>query len=159
MKRSTRSDCRPAWRALWRKGARAPREEGAALYEFALVLPLLVMMLVGIIKFGILFYDYVVLADAVAAGARTLATNRSVGTATPNACQLAQTAVQTAAYNLNQASLTVPTPTLASGSCTALAQGTAGTVTATYPCNLTIPFVGNMCPATTISSQTTVRIE
>jgi Flp pilus assembly protein TadG len=159
MKRSRRSDCRPAWRAARRISARARREEGQALYEFALVLPLLVMMLVGIIKFGILFYDYVVLADAVASGARTLATSRSVGSATPNACQLAQTMVQTAAYNLNQSSLNVPTPTLASGSCTALAGGTAGTVTATYPCNLTVPFVGNMCPATTISSQTTVRIE
>lgn len=159
MRRFFRSDFRPVWGEVRRARVRLSRKEGQSLYEFALVLPLLVMMLVGIIKFGILFYDYVVLADAVASGARTLATSRSVGTGTPNACQLAQTAVQTAAYNLNQASLTVPTPTLASGSCTALAQGTAGTVTATYPCNLTIPFVGNMCPATTISSQTTVRIE
>ncbi len=159
MKKSARTYCRPVWCAARRTGRRARRDSGQALYEFALVLPMLLMLLVGIIKFGILFYDYVVLADSVAAGARTLATSRSVGTGTPNACQLAQTAVQNAALNLNQTSLSVPTPTLASGSCTALAVGTAGTVTATYPCNLSIPFVGNLCSGTTISSQTTVRIE
>ena len=159
MRQFASSYCRPVRRAVRRTGIRAGCDSGQALYEFALVLPMLLMLLVGIIKFGILFYDYVVLADAVASGARTLATSRSVGSQTPNACQLAQTAVQNAALNLNQTSLSVPTPTLASGSCTALAVGTSATVTATYPCNLSIPFVGNLCSGTSISSQTTVRIE
>jgi Flp pilus assembly protein TadG len=38
--------------------------------EFALVLPLLVMLLFGIIQFGITFNNYISLTDAVRAGAR-----------------------------------------------------------------------------------------
>jgi Flp pilus assembly protein TadG len=57
MKRSTRSGLWSAWRRVRRTRVRFGREEGQSLYEFALVLPLLAMLLVGIIKFGILFYD------------------------------------------------------------------------------------------------------
>ncbi len=38
--------------------------------EFALVLPLVVVLLFGIIQFGITFNNYVTLTDAVRAGAR-----------------------------------------------------------------------------------------
>jgi len=41
--------------------------------EFALVLPLLVVLLFGIIQFGITFNHYITLTDAVRAGARTAA--------------------------------------------------------------------------------------
>jgi Flp pilus assembly protein TadG len=124
-----------------------------------MVLPLLAILLVGIIKGGILFYDYVVLADAVAAGARTLATSRSKG----NACTLAETALKNAAYNLNQSLITIQPETFTGGggsTCTALQQNDAVTMAATYPCDMTIPFLGsNFWPSCTLSSQTTVRIE
>jgi TadE-like protein len=45
-------------------------ERGQSLTEFALVLPLLVVLLFGIIQFGITFHDYITLTDAVRAGAR-----------------------------------------------------------------------------------------
>jgi Flp pilus assembly protein TadG len=147
-------------------------EAGAALYELALVLPLLAMVLSGVIWGGITFYDYVVLEDAVAAGARVLATSSGA----TNACTVAIAAVQTAAASLNPNYLTVPTPTFGTSSCTNLAEGDYGTVTATYACNLTIPFAGiNLCPVVVktgagttgcatqagsfICSQTTIRIE
>ena len=47
-----------------------------SLYEFAMVLPVLSMLLVGIIYGGITFYDYSILANAVADGAATLAQGR-----------------------------------------------------------------------------------
>lgn len=56
-------------------------ETGAALVEFTLVLPLLLMLLFGIIQFGWLFYNYAVLTSAASTGARLLATQR--GYATP----------------------------------------------------------------------------
>ena len=74
MKRSNRFGLRRSWHRILRTGARPGGEEGAALYELAMVTPFLSMLLLGIIWGGITFYDYVVLADAVAAGARTLAT-------------------------------------------------------------------------------------
>ena len=44
--------------------------------EFALILPLLVVLLFGIIQFGIIFNNYVTLTDAVRAGAREAAVSR-----------------------------------------------------------------------------------
>lgn len=126
-----------------------------------MVLPLLAVLLVGIIKGGILFYDYVVLADAVAAGARTLATNRA--NAAP--CTLALNQLTNAAYNLNTANITanISFATGDKSSCgdaQSLVEGDAATVSATYPCDMTIPFLGtNYWPSCTLSSQTTVRIE
>ena len=43
---------------------------------FALVLPILLVVLFGIIQFGITFKDYITLTDAVRAGARTAAVSR-----------------------------------------------------------------------------------
>jgi Flp pilus assembly protein TadG len=44
--------------------------------EFALVLPLLVVLLFGIIQFGVTFNNYITLTDAVRAGARKAAVSR-----------------------------------------------------------------------------------
>jgi Flp pilus assembly protein TadG len=139
---------------------RAGREEGTSLFEFAMVLPLLMVLLVGIIKAGIYFYDYVVLADAVATGARTLATNRQSPNGNP--CTLAETALKNAAYDLNQSLITVQPETFTGtggSTCAALQPNDAATMSATYPCDMTIPFLGSFWPNCTLSSQTTVRIE
>ena len=143
-------------------------EEGQTLLEFALLLPLLAALLVGIILGGVTFYDDVTLADAVRVGARTLAVNRSAGAGPPTACTLANTALTSAAVNLNQSLITIAPETFTGSggsTCSNLVAGDTATVQATYPCNLTIPFVGiNLCPVVNssgsfISSQTTVRIE
>ena len=44
--------------------------------EFALVMPILLFLLLGIIQFGIVFNNYVTLTDAVRAGARKGAVSR-----------------------------------------------------------------------------------
>jgi Flp pilus assembly protein TadG len=126
-----------------------------------MVLPLLAILLVGIIKGGILFYDYVVLADAVATGARTLATNR--GSPNGNPCTLGETALKNAAYNLNQSLITIQPETFTGpggSTCTNIVQNDAATMSATYPCDMTIPFLGtNFWSSCTLNSQTTMRIE
>lgn len=45
-------------------------EHGQTMTEFALVLPLLVLILFSIVQFGIAFNNYISLTDAVRAGAR-----------------------------------------------------------------------------------------
>ena len=45
-------------------------QEGTAVVEFAIVLPLLVMIVFGIIEFGLLFYDKQVITNASREGAR-----------------------------------------------------------------------------------------
>lgn len=55
--------------------------EGGSLVEFALVLPMMMMLILGMFSFGIAFNNYIVLTDAVGAGARTLSVVR--GQTTP----------------------------------------------------------------------------
>lgn len=51
-------------------GARPERERGAAAVEFALVLPLLLAMLLGVVEMGLALYDKAVLTHASREGAR-----------------------------------------------------------------------------------------
>jgi hypothetical protein len=46
------------------------RERGAALVEAALVSPLIIVLLFGLLEFGMLFKDYLTVANATRAGAR-----------------------------------------------------------------------------------------
>jgi Flp pilus assembly protein TadG len=57
------------------------RQSGAALVEFALVLPVLFLVLFGAVQFGWLMNNYLMLTDAASVGARQLASER--GYATP----------------------------------------------------------------------------
>ena len=68
---------RPLW-VLWRREAQ--RDEGQALVEFGLVLPVLLLMILGLIKGGILFNNYLQLTDAARTGARQLAISRGQST-------------------------------------------------------------------------------
>jgi Flp pilus assembly protein TadG len=59
--------------------------DGQTLVEFALVLPLLAVLLFGVIQFGIVFNHYLDLTDAVRAGARMAAVSRQTSDPTgPN---------------------------------------------------------------------------
>jgi len=146
MKRFASWGSRRTWQRVLRLSLLPGREEGGALYEFAMSLPILSIMLVSIIFGGITFFNYVELANAVAVGARVLANGRNQGTL---ACSQANTALTNAAGNLNTSQITIAAETFANGStCTAaLLPADAGTITATYPCNLPIPFTKyNLCP-------------
>jgi Flp pilus assembly protein TadG len=61
-----------------RAGGRLRREDGQALVEFAVILPLLLILVTGIIQFGLLFNKYITLTDAVRSGAQTLALGRGL---------------------------------------------------------------------------------
>lgn len=52
-------------------------ERGQTMTEFALVLPIMLVMLLGIVQFGVAFNNYVTLTDAVRAGARKAAVSRN----------------------------------------------------------------------------------
>jgi len=140
--------------------ARDAGETGQAMVEFALVLLPLLILVFGIIKFGILFGQYVTLTNATGYGARTLAVSRGDGTGPPTACSAAQTALDSAATTLNssQINFSVSFPSPDTSTCSALQSGDAAVVQATYPCNLQILFL-NVWPSCQLVAQTTVRIE
>jgi len=92
--------------------------------EFALVLPLLALLLFGVIQFGLVFNNYLTLTDAVRSGSRKAAVSRH----RPNPPLEATTAVRNAATDLRQSDLQVTAT--ASPSWT---PGAEATVSASYP--------------------------
>jgi Flp pilus assembly protein TadG len=106
-------------------------EQGQTMTELALVLPLLVVLLFGIIQFGIAFNNYVTLTDAVRAGARKAAVSRNDPSGNP--AGVCRQAVLDAADNLD---LTVLTPTVSCAS--NWDPGADVTVHADYPFNISL---------------------
>lgn len=52
-------------------------ERGQTMAEFAFILPILLVLMLGIAQFGVAFNNYVTLTDAVRAGARKAAVSRN----------------------------------------------------------------------------------
>ena len=66
------------------------REDGQAIVEFAIVLPLLVLLVFGIAQFGLAFRNYLAITDAARVAARAVAVKR-----TSNPCPgVAETAIR-----------------------------------------------------------------
>ena len=59
-------------------GAGRGGRRGAALVEFVIVVPLLLLLLLGIMEFGMVMHDYIMLAQGAREGARTAAIGRPV---------------------------------------------------------------------------------
>jgi Flp pilus assembly protein TadG len=118
-------------------------EEGGALIEVALTVPVLLGVLTGIITFGMAYSNQLTLTQATGAAGQYLSTIR---TSTTDPCADTFKAFKNAAPALDSTQINMivtmngTTPTQTSESCsgkqTLLVQGTPVTVYATYPCNL-----------------------
>lgn len=106
---------------------RDPSERGAAAVEFALVLPILVMLVFGIVYFGLGYNAKLGVTAAVREGAREAALGHTNSEATQ--------AVYDAAPNLSFSSVTVDR------SCPSDGSGTSAKVTATAQVPYTLLFV------------------
>lgn len=144
-------------------------DNGNALIEMALVLPMLMLMLTAVCSFGIMLTNYISLTDAVSTGARQLSISRQQ---TTDPCAITVSSVQAAAPQLKAASMTftlVLNGTTYSGtSCSSssnttgaagnLVQGGTAQVTVTYPCNLAV-YGKNFAPSCTLVAQTTELVQ
>jgi Flp pilus assembly protein TadG len=116
-------------------------DEGNAIVEFALILPVLMTLLTGILSFGSAMMNYQELTNATAVGAQALVINRS---STTDPCQTVFNAMVADAPTLvpSKINLTVTMGGTAvnaqscSGDQSNLVQGGSVTVTALYPCNI-----------------------
>ena len=123
----------------------APRSEsGQALVEFALVAPLVLLLLLGVVQFGIAFNESITVADAARAGSRA-----AVVAGPTNAATAAKSAVAAAAGSLDSA-------TLAAGT-TVTVGATDVTVRVAYP--YSIDLLGVVVKSGTLSSSITERLE
>jgi len=114
--------------------------------EFAIVLPVLVLLVFAVIQFGILFNNYVTLTDAARAGARKAAVSRT----DPNPVGSTVTQVQNSASDLSQSDLAVTVTST-------WAPASDVTVTATYPYSINL--LGLVVASGRLSSKVTERVE
>jgi Flp pilus assembly protein TadG len=129
----------------WAKPARslAVREDGGALVELAMTLPILLALLTAIVSFGMAFSNQLTLTQAVGTGAQFL---QQIRLTTTDPCTDTINAISQAAPTLKKANITLAitmngstiSGTSCSGSQTNLIQGQPVTVAATYPCNLQV---------------------
>jgi Flp pilus assembly protein TadG len=115
--------------------------------EFALVLPVLALILFAVLQFGIVFNNYVTLTDATRAGARKAAVSRQ----DPNRDSVVIAAVKSSATDLKGSKLAVPPPT------STWDPGADVTVTASYPYSISL--LGLVVKSGRLSSTTTERVE
>ena len=130
-----------------RSGLCAAAESGQSLAEFAVTLPVLLLVLTGITTFGIAINNYITLTEATSVGARQVAISRQQ---TTDPCSVVSTAVYAAAPNLKPSNFAFTYSfngvTYSGASCNSasastgaagnLVQGKNAQVTVTYPCSI-----------------------
>lgn len=129
-----------------RRRSRASDDSGAEAIEFALVVTILVMLIVGIAQFGLIFFQYIQVAHAAREGVRWAALGETAQVV-PRA--------QAAAPGLSPAQLTV---TVGGG-----ADSESVKVTATYPITRIVPLpnrlLGGVVLPASVTSVAEERVE
>lgn len=123
-------------------------KKGQALVETALVLPIILLILLGIIEFGLIFNSYLVVGNASREGARTAA----VGATDTEI----RTLVGNVATTLNAAKMTVSI----SPSQSVRKKGDEVSVTVVYDYNLMTPIISAIIPGPLeLTSRSVMRVE
>lgn len=128
-------------------------DEGGALVEFALVLPMMMVLITGMFSFGMVLNNYMVLTTSIGNGSRALALSRGQTTpalAASDPCAYAVQVAQTSGPMLNPKGMSfnvawtttssagVTTTTKYTNSCPGLSlnQGDTVQVSGSYPVNI-----------------------
>ncbi|HEX2947182.1 MAG TPA: TadE/TadG family type IV pilus assembly protein [Clostridia bacterium] len=124
-------------------------QKGQSLVETALMLPVILLLLLGIIDFGLLFNNYMVVSNASREGARTAAIGSTDAQITA--------AAGNAAASLDPAKLTI---TITPDEATGRASGTPVTVTVKYQYSMITPVIAAVIPGPfDLKTSTTMRCE
>ena len=128
------------------------RDSGAAAVEFALVLPVLLLLLFGIIDFGRLYFTQITLTDAAREGVRVLALEGASGSGytSTQAAADAQSRVQGAVAGVDSA-VTVTTGTCTDG------QPVTVTATANFSFLTPLPDLAGLLGLTTVTGTGVMR--
>ena len=113
------------------------KETGQSLVEFALMLPILLLILAGVLDLGRMFYSYIAVTDAAAEGA-------SYAAIYPNDSEGIMDRVQDASGGLvviDRNLITVTCPT-----CPTIQTGDRVTVTVEYEYRMSTPIISAMVP-------------
>jgi Flp pilus assembly protein TadG len=128
---------------------RTTTDEGQAVVEFAVILPVLLLVLFAILQFGVLFNNYIQVTAAAREGARKAATSRTLGVA---GAESAATAAKSAAPGLTTSNLGITYPNSPT-----FVQGSDVKVQVTYPYSISI--IGLVVSSGNLTASTTMRVE
>lgn len=131
--------------------ARLAREDGQSIVEFAIILPFLLFLLLGITQFGLAFHNYLAITDAARVGARAAAVNR-----TTNPCTAARTAIQN---TVSPAQWGVVSSRITCNPSTPGASGSSYTISISYPVTIGLPGMFGLPPFNTTGSMATSATE
>lgn len=128
----------------------AKDETAQSMVELALVLPVLLLILFGIVEFGRIFHSYMVIANAARVGARVGAIKNSDS----QIVSAVEGAVQPSSLDLNSLTINI-TPNQSNRS-----SGDSLTVEVDYEVDLFVPVITNLLPDPfPISSTMVMRVE
>jgi Flp pilus assembly protein TadG len=140
-------------------------ERGASLVEFALCVPILLMLVTAITSFGIVLNNYLMLTSAVEVGGRQLAIIsgntldpcKDVANSIAAASPLLTSTKLKFTFNLNgnaYPNLAYPAGTTCTTGVAQVVQALPMSVQVTYPCSISI-YGKNLVPNCTLSAQVT----
>jgi Flp pilus assembly protein TadG len=146
-----------------RRRPQADGETGAAAVEFALVLPVLMLILFAIIQLGLALYNYEMLTGAVRAASRNFAITRGTNnpfTTTQNVLEDSGVGLNSTYLGTNMKLYVNGSPCTSDASCVTLqAQGAIGEVYAQYPCTIVVMGINAAPGGCTLKQQTEELIE
>ncbi|PKM44519.1 MAG: pilus assembly protein TadG [Firmicutes bacterium HGW-Firmicutes-8] len=126
-------------------------EQGQAIVEMALVLPILLMLIFGIVEFGRILNTYMIVTDLSREGARKGAvggTDGEIGATVRN---------NAAAADLEQDDVSV---NIVPAAASKRSRGTSVEVQVSYPVDIIAPVIGTIIgDPYVVTSQTTMRVE
>ncbi|WP_066314429.1 TadE/TadG family type IV pilus assembly protein [Bacillus sp. FJAT-29814] len=121
-------------------------EKGQSMVEFALILPLLILMLFGIIDFGRIFHAYLTIDHAGREAARAASIGKD------------DTFIKQKAVD-NGVSISLKGTNVAISPTGTKKSGDNVTITITYPINFLTPVIGNVVGPITLKDTTVMRVE
>ncbi len=136
---------------MWRLNNFRKAGQGQALVEMALVLPILIMLIFGIVEFGRILNTHLVVTELSREGAR----KGAIGETDSNIVTTIQN--NATASDLNVSDLTITIDPVSAGK---RARGTSVKVEVTYQVDLIAPVIGTLIgDPYPVTSQTTMRVE
>lgn len=141
--------------------ARRSRADGQSLVEFALVLPILLLMFMGILDFGRAVFAYNSLSNAAREGARVAIVDQTVEGGVPKgATEAANQAIGLGLDPSDPSDVQVSylLPDL-SGACATRALGCVAEVTVNYEYTAITPIIGSFIGPIDLSATTQLPIE
>lgn len=133
---------------------RRKQPRGQALVEFALIFPILILVLVAVFDLGRLIFAYNDITNAARTGARVAIVDQTANKA--------ENAVITQATSLGLASTDIDVVYLEadlSGACTPLALGCVVEITASFAWQPITPIIGSIVGPTTVTTITRMPVE